>query len=172
MSRVVRIIWRLVIADMLRLGTSRAPGKSGGGPPQSRTLRAVVSKKPVRADIVVEPVNQNGSSSVRSDIFLTHFRIMPRLAVLEFCSGRRIQRLLAVHRAHLAIVLNWGLESPQNPQAGKPALRSADIPVGGFGRLSSRPLLPVRASRPRTVSRCTPVHLTTKHPLAKKTTRS
>jgi len=29
---------RLVIADVLRLGTSRAPGKSGGGPPQSKTL--------------------------------------------------------------------------------------------------------------------------------------
>jgi hypothetical protein len=35
--------------------------------------------------------------------------------------------------------------------------RSADIPVGGFGRLSSRPMLPVHASRPRTVSRaCCP----------------
>src|SRR6185503_18567079 len=33
---------------------------------------------------------------------------------------------------------NWGQECPQNPQAGKPALRSADIPVCGFGRLSSR----------------------------------
>jgi len=29
-----------------------------------------------------------------------------------------------------------GLESPANPQAGKPALRSADIPVGGFWGLS------------------------------------
>src|SRR5207245_9940032 len=32
----------------------------------------------------------------------------------------------------------WGQECPQNPQAGKPALRSADILVCGFGRLSSR----------------------------------
>src|SRR5256885_15315590 len=31
----------------------------------------------------------------------------------------------------------WGQECPQNPQAGKPALRSADILVCGFGRLSS-----------------------------------
>jgi hypothetical protein len=38
---------------------------------------------------------------------------------------------------------------------GKPALRSADIPVRGFGRLSSRPMIPARTSRPRTVSRCT-----------------
>ena len=37
--------------------------------------------------------------------------------------------------------LDWGLESPQNPQAGKPALRSADILVGGFWRLSSRQFL-------------------------------
>jgi hypothetical protein len=29
---------RFVLADVLRLGTSRAPGKSGGGPPQSKTL--------------------------------------------------------------------------------------------------------------------------------------
>jgi hypothetical protein len=35
---VVGIIWQLVIADLLGLGTSRAPGKSGGGPPQSKTL--------------------------------------------------------------------------------------------------------------------------------------
>src|SRR5881628_4203851 len=32
----------------------------------------------------------------------------------------------------------WGQECPQNPQAGKPALGSADILVCGFGRLSSR----------------------------------
>ena len=32
---------------------------------------------------------------------------------------------------------NWRLESRQNPQAGKPALRSADIPVRGFRGLSS-----------------------------------
>jgi len=32
-------------------------------------------------------------------------------------------------------VLVRGLESPRHPQAGKPALRSADIPVGGFRRL-------------------------------------
>ena len=30
-----------------------------------------------------------------------------------------------------------GLESPVNPQTGKPALRSADFPVGGFWGLSS-----------------------------------
>ena len=108
--------------------------------------------------------------------------------------------------SQLDAVLNWGLESPQNPQAGRrragaalwraakaerPALRepiaklrssrgneahfswesepphvgcysfertsrSADIPVRGFGRLSSRPALPAQTFRPRTVSRCTP----------------
>jgi len=93
----------------------------------------------------------------------------------------------------------WGLESPQNPQAGKPALREpiaklrsgvsaerrqppvskqrlrrsaetplrrkgfersscgVDIPVRGFGRLSSRPALPAQTFRPGTVSRaCCP----------------
>jgi len=34
--------------------------------------------------------------------------------------------------------LKRGLESPRNPQAGKPALRGADILVCGFWRLSSR----------------------------------
>jgi hypothetical protein len=58
-------------------------------------------------------------------------------------------------RVEVDTILNWGLESPQNPQAGKPALRSADIPVGGFGRLSSRPGLPGQTSRPRTVRSCT-----------------
>ena len=29
------------------------------------------------------------------------------------------------HRVQFDTVLNWGLESPQNPQAGKPALREA-----------------------------------------------
>jgi hypothetical protein len=109
--------------------------------------------------------------------------------------------------AQLDTVLNWGLESPQNPQAGRrragaalwraakaerPALRepiaklrssrgneahfswesepphvgcysfertsrSADIPVRGFGRLSSRPALPAQTFRPRTVSKaCCP----------------
>ena len=31
-------------------------------------------------------------------------------------------------RAHLITVLNRGLESPRNPQAGKPALRTASRP--------------------------------------------
>ena len=76
--------------------------------------------------------------------------------------------------AQLDTVLNWGLESPPNPQAGRrragaalwraakaerPALRSADIPVRGFGRLSSRPALPAQTFRPGTVSRaCCPNH--------------
>ena len=46
---------------------------------------------------------------------------------------------------------NWGQECPQNPQAGKPALRrSADIPVCGFWGLSgpqtSHPLLIIPSS--------------------------
>src|SRR4051812_28335139 len=36
-----------------------------------------------------------------------------------------------------AMAMNPGLESPGNPQAGKPALRSADIRVCGFRGLSS-----------------------------------
>jgi len=35
--------------------------------------------------------------------------------------------------------LHTGLESPVHPQAGKPALRSADILVGGLGQLALRP---------------------------------
>jgi PhoH-like ATPase len=61
-------------------------------------------------------------------------------------------------RVHLDTVLNWGLESPQNPAMRDwkaCATCSADIPVRGFGRLSSRPALPAHTSRPRTVSRCT-----------------
>src|SRR5437899_12992342 len=45
----------------------------------------------------------------------------------------------------------WGQECPQNPQAGKPALRGADILVCGFGRLSSRPSLTHFNHTPRSV---------------------
>ena len=65
------------------------------------------------------------------------------------------------HWVHLDTVLNWGLESPQNPAMRDwkaCATCSADIPVRGFGRLSSRPALPAHTSRPRTVSRCTYQH--------------
>jgi hypothetical protein len=50
------------------------------------------------------------------------------------------------------------LESRLNPQAGKPAPRSADILVGGFWGLSS--------SQVRTVPRCAPAALPGKNPLA------
>jgi hypothetical protein len=71
-------------------------------------------------------------------------------------AGWQIKVRRNIGGVHLGTVHNRGLESPRNPQAGKPALRSADIPVRGFGRLSSRPMIPARASRPRTVPGCAP----------------
>ena len=75
--------------------------------------------------------------------------------LLERISSDRIIRRPEAKGAYLDTVLdldvlqarNTGLESPVNPQAGKPALRSADILVCGVWRLSSRQL--------RTVFRCT-----------------
>jgi hypothetical protein len=58
---------------------------------------------------------------------------------------REEQGLGTVQWAQLCIVLNWGLESPQNPQAGKPALHvartflsagSGDFPVARHTRSS------------------------------------
>jgi len=59
---------------------------------------------------------------------------------------------------NLTLFLTGDWKVPKIPPCGtgKPALRSADIPVRGFGRLSSRPALPAQTFRPRTVSRCTP----------------
>src|ERR1035437_9062428 len=54
------------------------------------------------------------------------------------------------------IVLDWGLESPQNPRTGMSALRSAGFPACGLGRLSSRPFPRTRVYlfKNRTVLSC------------------
>jgi hypothetical protein len=151
--------------------------------------------------IVFERIIEHNFSCVKLPGWNSGFLIMKCVYPVKFKQLTALRRHSMWNRpnksnspqkwAQLDTVLNWGLESPHNPQAGKPALRepfskprssrgneahfswesepshvgcysfertsrSADIPVRGFGRLSSRPALPAQTFRPRTVSRCTP----------------
>ena len=65
-----------------------------------------------------------------------------------------VRACLKRNRSHLRTVLNRGLESPLNPQAGKPAPRGADILVCGSWRLSSRQFLSAQTHDSRTVRGC------------------
>ena len=174
--------------------------------------------------IVFEKIIEHNFSCVKLPGWKSGFLIMQSVYLIKFKQLTALMGHSMWNRpnksdspqkwAQLDTVLNWGLESPQNPQAGRrragaalwraakaerPALRellskpfrrsgvsaerrslcletggwrrsaetplrsfaigsrSADIPVRGFGRLSSRPALPAQTFRPGTVSRaCCP----------------